>query len=218
MELDWSVGQIVREIDEAGLTNDTWILFTSDNGPWLSYGNHAGSAGELREGKHTVFEGGTRVPTVMRLPGVIPAGEVIDSNVMNIDVLPSFAALIQADLPEHPIDGRDVWPLLRSEPGAVSPHDAYYFWYGGSLEAVLQGRYKLHFPHSYPTVVAPGMDGQAGQLQSAELPLSLFDVADDPGERLNLLEEHPDVVERMSALATEHELQLLAGKRAAGRL
>lgn len=112
MEIDWSVGEVMKTLDKHGLTDNTLVVFTCDNGPWLSYGNHAGSAGPLREGKGTAWEGGTRVPCIMRLPGKVPAGTTNNAMLMTIDLLPTIAHLVGADLPPREIDGRNVWPLL----------------------------------------------------------------------------------------------------------
>ena len=112
-EIDWSVGQVLAALQEHGLERDTLVMFSSDNGPWLSYGNHGGTAGPLREGKGTVWEGGVREPFVARWPGVIPAGSVQAEPAMTIDVLPTVAKLIGAELPNHPIDGQDIGALLR---------------------------------------------------------------------------------------------------------
>ena len=127
MEIDWSVGEVLRALERHGLAENTLVIFTSDNGPWLSYGEHAGSAGPLREGKSTAWEGGTRVPCLMRWPDRIPAGAVNNHFLMTIDLLPTIAGRIGAPLPELPIDGRDVWPLIAAEAGARTPHEAYPF-------------------------------------------------------------------------------------------
>ena len=119
-EIDWSVGEVIKALQQNGLEQNTWLIFTSDNGPWLSYGEHAGSALPLREGKGTSWEGGTRVPCIMRWPGQIPAGRESQAMLMTIDLLPTVAARVGAKLPPHRIDGLDVWPLLASQPGASS--------------------------------------------------------------------------------------------------
>src|SRR5438067_2547081 len=151
-EIDWSVGEILAALKQHGLDDKTLVLFASDNGPWLSYGNHAGSAGPLREGKGTVWEGGVREPFIARWPGHVPAGRVCDEPVMTIDVFPTVARLIGAELPKHKIDGMDVWPLLAGEPGAKCPHEAYYFYFNvGELQAVRSGRWKLMLPHGSQT-------------------------------------------------------------------
>src|SRR5690606_23795493 len=128
-EIDWSVGEILNAIKTNGLDDNTLVMFTSDNGPWLSYGEHSGRATPLREGKGTVWEGGVREPCIVRWPGKIPAGSVCDQAAMNIDILPTLATLIGADLPQHKIDGLDIWPLLSGVEGATNPHEGYWFYY-----------------------------------------------------------------------------------------
>ena len=204
-EIDASVGRILAAVDENGLRESTLVIFTSDNGPWLSYGNHAGSTGPLREGKGTTFEGGVRVPGIWRLPGRIPAGSLCTEPVMTIDVLPTVARLIGADLPDHPIDGLDVWPLATGVPGAKSPHEAFFFYYHrNDLEAVRSGRWKLHFPHGFRSMKGqdPGADGIPGKYDhSVKTDLELYDLEADLGETTNVAARHPEVVERLQALA-----------------
>src|SRR5215208_3868293 len=118
-EIDWSVGQILSALETHKLADNTLVIFTCDNGPWLSYGNHAGTSGGLREGKGTVWEGGVRVPFVARWPGKIPADSVCREPAMTIDVLPTVAKIIGAELPKRKIDGKDIGPLLRAEAGAT---------------------------------------------------------------------------------------------------
>jgi arylsulfatase A-like enzyme len=204
MEIDWSVGQILDAIDRHGLAEQTLIIFATDNGPWLSYGEHAGTTGPLREGKGTTFEGGIRVPCIMRWPGSIPAGTECDVPLMTIDLLPTIAGLIGADLPSHTIDGRDAWDVISGKPGAESPHEAYFFYYHtGDLEAMRMGKWKLHFPHSYRTLDghAGGKNGTPVAYEQKQIELSLFDLENDIGETTNVAAEYPDVVERMQELA-----------------
>lgn len=215
-EIDWSVGEIMKALDRHGLTDDTLVIFTSDNGPWLNYGNHAGRTGPLREGKGTTFEGGVRVPFVARLPGVIPAGAVSSEPVMTIDLLPTIAGLIGAPMPDLPIDGHDIAPILRGEQSAVSPYasgdDALYFWYhAGDLEAMRHGKWKLHFPHAYRTMTGGtyGMDGAEGRyVYGARTELALFNLETDIGEQRNLAEDYPEVVARLTALADAKRAEL----------
>ena len=203
MEIDWSVGRILDTIRKHSLEKDTLVIFTADNGPWLSYGDHAGSAGPLREGKGTMFEGGCREPTLMWWPGTIPAGTRCTEPAMTIDILPTVARLIGAKLPEHKIDGRDIGPLIRGEAGARSPQEAYYLYYGTQLQAVRMGRWKLHFPHSFQSLSGrPG--GQGGvpvKYDKKEIGLALFDLEKDPGETTDVKEQHPGVVREIEALA-----------------
>jgi arylsulfatase A-like enzyme len=203
MELDWSVGEVLAALKKHGLEERTLVVFTSDNGPWLSYGNHAGSAGPLREGKMTTWEGGLREPCIMRWTGRIPAGTVCREPAMTIDLLPTIAKLAGAQLPGHKIDGLDIWPLMAGERGAKCPHDAYFFYVARELQAVRSGRWKLHFPHSYITLAGKpaGKDGQPAAYHHGKTPLALYDLQEDVSETKNVADEHPDVVKRLQALA-----------------
>ncbi len=203
MELDWSMGRILEALKENGVEERTLVIFTSDNGPWLSFGNHAGSAGPLREGKATTWEGGVREPFLVRWPGHVPAGRVCREPAMTIDILPTLAHLAGAELPRLPIDGKDVGPLLLGTPDARSPQEAYYFYLGRELQAVRGGSWKLHFPHAYSTLGERpgGHDGKPGDLKQARTDLALFDLETDPGETTNLADRHPEVVERLKKLA-----------------
>ena len=195
-EIDWSVGQILEALKREKLDDDTLVMFTSDNGPWLSYGNHAGSQGPFREGKGTAFEGGVRVPFVARWPGRIPKGTQTSVPAMTIDVLPTVARLAGAAVPQDRIvDGRDIWPLLGASAGAAAPHDVLYFYWGQELHAVRSGRWKMHLPHPYQSLEAAGADGAPGKYVRKEIELSLFDVVADPGETTNVAAANPKVVE-----------------------
>ena len=203
MEVDWSVGQIAGAVREHGLEKHTLIIFTSDNGPWLSYGDHAGSSGPLREGKGTMFEGGCRESTIMWWPGRVPAGTTCHEPAMTIDILPTVAHLIGAQLPDHKIDGRNIWPLMAGAPGAKSPHEALFFYWGNELQAVRMGRWKLHFPHDYRTLDgrSGGTNGIPVNYEQAKIGLALFDLENDIGETENVKDAHPEVVRRMEELA-----------------
>ena len=203
MEIDWSVAEILRTIQRLGLDENTLVIFTSDNGPWLSYGDHAGSAGPFREGKGTTWEGGHRVPCVMRWPRRIPAGATCEEPVMTIDIFPTIASLTGARLPSHKIDGLDIWPLMSGQPGGRSPHEALYFFWGLGLEAVRSGNWKLHLPHSYTTLEGRpgGKGGTPARYGRGQTDRALFDLAVDPGETRNLAHEKPDMVRRLEGLA-----------------
>ncbi len=205
MEIDWSVGQILQTLHRLGLDERTLVIFTSDNGPWLSYGDHAGSAGPLREGKGTMFEGGVRVPCIMRWPGKIPAGATTNELAATIDVLPTIAKLVGAKLPAgRVIDGKDIWPLMSGQPGAKSPHEAYYYYWGQEIQAVRSGRWKLHLPHAYPSLGEPrGSGGKPGPYVQKRIGLALYDLETDVGEKTDRASEHPDVVRRLQALAEQ---------------
>ncbi|HWC88451.1 MAG TPA: sulfatase [Pirellulales bacterium] len=223
-ELDWSVGQITATLARLGLDDRTLVIFTSDNGPFLSYGNHAGSAGPLREGKLTTWEGGVREPCIMRWTGVIPAGRECSEPLSTIDLWPTLATLVGAPLPPKTIDGRDAWPVIRGEPGAPPPREAFYYYAGDELQAVRWGNWKLHLPHDYLTSASPpGRDGRPANYEHMQpkamsvsglsgiasrhgyvvrhQPQALFNLKDDVGETHDVAAEHPDVVKRLLALA-----------------
>jgi arylsulfatase A-like enzyme len=223
-EIDWSVGRILEAIRAQGLDDRTLVIFTSDNGPWLSYGNHGGSATPLREGKGTTFEGGVRVPCIMRWPGTIPAGRVCREPMMTIDIFPTVAALIGAELPARAIDGRDARALLLGTPGATSPHEAYFFYYHrNDLEAMRSGRWKLHFPHKYRSMEGrdPGSGGTPGKYDwDRRTDLELYDLHTDVAESRNISADHPEVVARLIALAEAMRCELgdsLTGVEGTGR-
>ncbi|MHC5108351.1 MAG: sulfatase family protein [Planctomycetota bacterium] len=203
MEIDWSVGQILTTLREVGVDENTLVLFITDNGPWLSYGNHAGSCRPLREGKGTTWEGGVRVPCIARWPGRIPENTIVTEPAMTIDVFPTVARLIGAELPAHKIDGKDIWPLMAGTPGARSPHEALYFYYhANNLEAVRSGKWKLVFPHKYRSLTdRPGRDGKPNGYSHPTCGLELYDLSRDIGERHNVAGQYPEVVERLQALA-----------------
>ena len=229
-EIDWSVGQVLETIAELGLDDDTLVIFASDNGPWLSYGNHGGQTGPYREGKGTTFEGGVRVPCVMRWPGRIPAGTVCREPMMTIDVLPTVAEFIDAPLPERRIDGRSAVGLVTDAPGAVSPQDVYYFYYHDNhLEGLRSGRWKLHYPHGYRSMRnrEAGKDGIPGPYNySVRTDLELYDLETDPGETTDVKARYPQVMERLLAMGDAARADLGdaltkqegTGRRAPGRL
>jgi arylsulfatase/arylsulfatase A len=202
-EIDWSVGEVLATLERLGLDERTLVAFTSDNGPWLVFGNHAGSAGPFREGKATTFEGGHRVPTIFRWPNRIPAGWEIGELATGMDLLPTFAQLAGAALPNgRVLDGHDIWPLISGEDDAVSPYEHFFYYRSGELQAVRSGKWKLHVPHRYPSMVGAkvGADGMPGRYTQGEIGVALYDLEADPGERLDVAAEHPDVVERLRAL------------------
>jgi len=225
-EIDWSVGQILESLAKHDLDGNTIVIFASDNGPWLLYGDHAGSSGPLREGKATTWEGGIRTPCILRWPGQVPADSVCREPVMSIDLLPTIAAIIGADLPAHRIDGRDIGPLWRGTPNARSPHAALYFYWLNELQAVRSGKWKLHVPHTYPKPAPAGGAGKPGKYSQEQTGLALYDLEADRGETTNLADQHPEIVERLQRLlhAAREDLgdsarkQQGANLRAPGRL
>lgn len=219
MEVDWSVGQIMKTLKKHKLEKNTLFIFTSDNGPWLNYGDHAGSAAPLREGKGTMFEGGCREPTLAWWPGKIPANSVCKEPLMTIDLLPTIAEMIGAKLPGHRIDGKNILPLMLSD-DAKSPHKAYYFYNGNQLQAVRQGKWKLHFPHGYRTIAGKpgGTGGIPTNYSQAKIELSLFDLHQDIGESKDLKAEFPDIVTRLSELGKKFDEKLKKTKRQPGKI
>jgi arylsulfatase A len=203
MEIDWSVGQILSTLKKLDIDEKTLVIFCSDNGPWLSYGDHAGSAKPLREGKGTTFDGGQREPTVMRMPGTIPAGAVCNEPASTMDILPTVAKLTGAALPSHTIDGKDIWPLMTGTGGANSPHEAFFYYRGFALEAVRSGKWKLHLPHSYRTLAGRpgGTGGQPAKYEQGKIGAELFDLENDIGEQQDVSALHPEIVKRLMAFA-----------------
>jgi arylsulfatase A-like enzyme len=196
------VGEILACLKSHGLDSNTLVLFTSDNGPWLSYGNHAGSAGPLREGKGTAWEGGQREPTIAYWPGRIPAGKTVDEVAGTIDVLPTLAHLADAELPTQKIDGLNIWPLLSAAPDARSPHEAFFYYWGQELHAVRSGPWKLHFPHEYRSLAGePGSDGKPGPYEQRKCGLELYNLDEDIGESIDVAAQHPEIVQRLESYA-----------------
>lgn len=201
-EIDWSVGKVVAALRQHGLDKQTFVLFTSDNGPWLSYGNHAGSAKPLREGKGTAWEGGQREPTIACWPGQIATGTVCDEVCATIDVLPTIAYLAGADLPKQKIDGANAWPIISGALGAKSPHEAYYYYWGRELHAVRSGPWKLHFPHAYRSLEGvAGQDGKPGPYKERKCGMELYNLDRDIGETTDVSADNVGVVERLTKLA-----------------
>jgi arylsulfatase A-like enzyme len=225
-EIDSSVGRILDTLDRLQLAENTVVVFASDNGPWITYGNHAGSRGRFREAKGTTFEGGMRVPLIARWPSKIPAGKTCGELCTNMDILPTFTAIAGGKLGERKIDGHDIRPLLLDQAGAKSPYEAFYYYWNHGLDGIRSGPWKLHFPHTFPSLTGDaGRDGKPGGITQGKIELSLFNLADDPGEQTNVLDDHPEVVARLQKLADVaradlgDEHQKLAGKnrRAAGK-
>ncbi len=205
MEIDWSVGEIMKALAQHGLTDNTLVIFTSDNGPWLNFGDHAGSTGGLREGKGTSFEGGQRVPCIMKWPAQIPAGTVCNQLASTIDFLPTFAEMLGVALPEKKIDGVSILSLMRGEPGAKPREIFYYYYQGSALEAVRKGQWKLVFPHTHRTYegFVPGKGGINGEIGQVKTELALYDLRRDPGERYDVQAAYPEIVKELQQIAEE---------------
>lgn len=230
-ELDWSVGMIIAAVEQAGLSENTLIIFMSDNGPFLSYGNHAGTAAPRREGKLTSYDGGVGVPFIARWPEKVPAGKVSDELFTAMDLLPTFIQWLGAEKPTAKIDGSDITGVFLGEEGAKSPHEAIAIYAGSELQAIRSGEWKLHFAHPYITPHEPrGRDGKPANWENmkpasitqsgiegiasrhgyrvAQQELALYNVKEDLGETTDVSAQHPDVVERLKKLAEPFRHQL----------
>lgn len=206
-EIDWSAGEIVKTVKELGLDKKTLIVYTSDNGPWLGKKHHGGSALPLRGGKFSTYEGGMRVPCIMRWPGKIPAGRVCAEVGASFDLLPTFARLAGASLPKNLVlDGKDISALLLGE--EESPHDFFYYYRGRRLQAVRQGPWKLNLKRL--------------QKQSHDskvfAPDGLHHLPSDISEEEDLSTDHPSVVKALAKAAVAFDRKLKAEARPAGRL
>jgi arylsulfatase A-like enzyme len=211
-ELDWSTGAILDALDEAGIAESTLVVFTSDNGPAVG---GLGSAGPLRGRKGDMFEGGLRVPCLMRWPGRIPAGSENDEIATAMDLLPTFAGLAGAPIPDDRlIDGRDIWPLMSGADGAHSPHEAFYYFGGNTLWGIRSGGWKLLFERDR----APGdPPGERGPRTGPVLRQGLFDLDADIGESTDLSAARPEVASRLLETAIAFERDLWSTAREVGR-
>lgn len=211
MEIDWSIGEVWKTVQELGIEENTLIVITSDNGPWTNYGNHAGSAAGLREAKATTFDGGNRVPCIVYWKGHTQAGTICNKLASNIDLFPTFAEISGAPLPQRKIDGVSILSLIEGKTDA-NPRTSFVYYYNkNDLEAVTDGEFKLVFPHKYVTygAYAPGNDGKPGKLATVELRASeLYDLRRDPGERYNVLHQYPERAAKLMKIADEMRSQL----------
>ncbi len=218
-DIDRTVGAVLKALKDKGVDKNTIVVFTSDNGPWLNFGRHAGSAGPFREGKGTTFEGGVRVPFIVRWPGVVKAGTRTEALAANIDIVPTLVEACTAKPPKHEIDGQSFLALLKGE--KATARETFTYFYGDRLEAVRQGKWKLHLPHAYRSYVdmIPAMrDGLPATTHQRQIALSLYDLEVDQGETNDVSSAHPEVVKELQALAASERKKLDAGKRPVGRL
>lgn len=197
MEIDWSVGQIIDALKANGLEENTIVIFNTDNGPWLNYGNHAGSSGGLREGKTTSWEGGQRVPCIVKWPVKVPKGTVCNQLASSIDFFPTLASIAGGKLPDHKIDGVNVIELWKGNFEAKPRNEIYYYYGKNNLNAVREGNWKLVFPHTYGSYEAtvPANDGVGGRRIKTNVDsLELYNLMRDPGERYNVIGMYPEIV------------------------
>jgi arylsulfatase A len=201
-EVDWSAGQVLDTLRALKLAERTLVLFTSDNGPWLTQGPNGGVAGPLHGGKGTTWEGGIREPTIAWWPGRIPAHSACDASMSEMDVLPTLVNLAGGKVPaDHKIDGKDIWPLLSGQT-KTSPHEALFYFNGRKLEAVRSGPWKL--------AIAPqgtGLRKDAAEPVKHTGP-RLYNLLTDIGEFTDVAAQHPEVVARLQKLVQQMDADL----------
>ena len=220
-EIDYSVGRVLDKIEEIGLTENTIVVFTSDNGPWLSYGNHSGSSGIYREGKGTTWEGGVRVPSIIKFPNGLKPSE-IDEPIMAIDWMPTFANITRSKLSQNKIDGKDIWPLLSGEVNQ-SPHEKLYFYYRvNELHSIRMNDWKIQFSRTYRSLNGKkgGKDGIPVKYEMNVIDKNeLYNLKDDPQERIDVYDKFPEIAKKMEELAEKARVELgdnLKGRKGKG--
>ena len=198
MEIDWSVGEVIKALKENNIEQNTLIIYASDNGPWLNYGKWGGSAGQLREGKGSMWEGGARVPCIMRWPEKIKPGTISSNIAATIDILPTLAEITGVENIKNKIDGKSLMPILNGIPGA-NPRDELYYYFAEKLIAVRKGKYKLVFPHIYRSYdnVIPGENLHPGAYSQGKAGLELYNLESDIGEKTDLALRLPMVVKEL---------------------
>jgi len=207
-ELDWSVGEILRALKELNLDEKTLVIFTTDNGA------AAGSSLPLRAKKGSLYDGGIRVPCIMRWPGKIPAGKVCSEVAATIDILPTLAGLTGGKVPDdRVIDGKDIWPLMQGQPGAKSPHEAYIVVHGGRA-AARSGPWKFY---PWPESAGRRRGAQPPRPKPEEPPVQLYDLSTDIAETTNVADQHPEVVARLQKLVDAHREDLTKNRRPVGQ-
>ena len=205
MELDWSVGEVMQALEENGVEDNTIVIFSSDNGPWLTYANHAGKT-PYRGEKATSFDGGIRSPLIMKYPGHLEAGSVSLDTFFSIDILPTLVELTGTQLPDNEIDGKNVWNLIVGTKEAENPHEYYPVTMHDELEAIVSGdgTWKLQLPHNY-RISEGGRDGTPGENLQGQIDTALFDMIHDPYEKVNVIDDYPEVADKLLNFANMHK-------------
>ncbi|QDU74500.1 Arylsulfatase precursor [Bremerella volcania] len=198
-EIDWSVGQVLQKLRDTGLDENTLVVFCSDNGPWLIYGDHGGSAGPLRDGKGSTFDGGMREPTIFWWPKTIPAAEVAADVGSTMDLMATFTSLAGLPLPsDRKLDSYDLTPVLKQT--GKSNREALFYYRGYDLMAVRVGPWKMH------------LKTQTGYGQpKAEVhnPPLLYQLEEDPGESRDLAKDNPEVIQKIQKLIEQHQKEMV---------
>jgi arylsulfatase A len=197
-ELDDSIGKVLDLLAELKLDDNTLVIFTTDNGPWHIRGEDGGNATPLRAGKGTTYEGGMRVPCIMRWPGKIPAGTTCREMATMMDVMPTVGKFAGASEPsDRTIDGKDIADLLFAKAGAKSQHEAFFYYSGNRLNAVRSEQWKLKFQTTLQE------ETEYGKIENPQTPIEpkLYNLLTDPGEQKSVFKDHPDVVKRLTELA-----------------
>ncbi|TCK83276.1 sulfatase family protein [Albibacterium bauzanense] len=209
MELDWSIGEVLSTLDEEKIADNTILIVISDNGPWLNFGDNAGSSGGFKEGKSTSWEGGTRVPFLIRWPDKIEGGTVNSSLMTNMDLLPTLAKATGSSLPKNKIDGLNFLPLWLHETNK-GPREVFYYYFGkNNLEGVRYKNWKLVLPHPSGSYTAlHGKAGHPGVISRVNVPLALYDLAHDPGEAYDVQQLYPEIVQKLIGLAEDARVDL----------
>ncbi|MCF7848700.1 MAG: sulfatase [Kiritimatiellales bacterium] len=211
-ELDWSVGQVLKALKDNGIDDNTLVILTSDNGPWLTMNENGGSALPLRAGKMTRYEGGQREVCIIRWPGRIQAGRTSAELASTIDLLPTIGKIAGATLPKKKLDGLDISSVLFS-PSAKSPRDTFFF--GKTI--VRHGKWKLFRPGSYAEINKDA-SGKNKKTNAKYGTARLFDLENDISETTDAAKQHPEIVERLEKLLVAHNADLDANSREPGTL
>lgn len=205
MELDWSVGEVVKKLKQLKLDENTLLIVASDNGPWLPFGNHAGITNGLRESKGTSWEGGVRVPCIMYWKNKLKSNIKVNTPLMTIDILPTIASLIGANLPAQKIDGINIWNYLEKPNLLEEPERPLFIYYNSNeLQAVRWKNWKLYFPHNFNSMegITPGMDGARAATKNIRMDeMELYDLKNDRAEKNNLVSQYPVIVEKLNTMA-----------------
>jgi len=210
-EVDWSVGEVVKTLKQNNLSENTIVIFTSDNGPWLVYGNHAGNTAGLREGKGTAWDGGLKVPCIISWPGKIKPGTVCNKLLSTIDVLPTLVNICQAKAPSKKIDGVDFSKVLFGDASSNPRNEFVYYYDRNSLKAIRNEQWKLVFPCMSQTYAKPGQigaDGFPGKYSTDSVYFALYNLYNDPGEDRDVKDQYPKVVEQLTKIADQYRKEI----------